>query len=807
MYIFLIFCLFICIIVLKNKCDNIENNLNEKIINLKERVKTLEEQKIFPNAPETEVYTNVSVSITEKEPERQAVSATCQTDNSEEMFVKEAPSVPTEDPIFESEHSSFNFEKFFMGNLFNKIGAIALIIGVGIFLKLVVWTSPEMKIISSFIIALAMLFISIKLHKDDVMKKYSEVLMGTSFAVLFITTYCGYTLYHILPVQLAAIIGILLVLATNVIAQKYNSFSTILIGLFGGYLNPFFINSSVSATFLFSYFIFVNIVGVAYILKNRDKSWVNCVNLLLTGIIVSVVSFFAHSEINIIMPFLLWGVYVVNDFLNPQGEMNKSDICLTWLNFGCLLLLVNYIFRFNNPLIIGSVLMGIALIYGIFSYFIRQKNQYISKVYTYNVLLSTGFAISCIDNVQIRFVCWLAEVLAIIYTAKKYNMNFMINWSIVFLIVASIQGCFTESAYLKVVCTALCALTSILLYKKFEVLSIKKWCFIFFVLPIFTILSVEDYVIKIALYALFALIFVFLSKKYDLEYIEKWNIAYLSMSFLSVLFDLASISNNDCQIFFNERTLKFAIPILSAVIIEKSFYKNNEIYKTVLKLLYVSFAYLWAGFEVLTALRKFDLDRRFVNALSLSIVGIVYAINMKQFYLNSKNILTLVAGYIVGLIALTVLITTGWNYSPLDSFMPVLNIRFFGFLLAMGTCIFFSQKEENWKKDFFQYLSAFIGAILVHCETKDYLLSNGLGLNIILSSAWLVYAGILMFIGIFKDIKAFKITGIWITIISVLKIVFFDLANIETVYKLIEFLILGAILLVVSYYYTKNIKR
>ncbi len=750
-----------------------------------------------------------AVPMSEKLPEQEIVSDLKVIDDSSEMFIKEEKitSASSGNQIFDSEKSAFNFEKFFMGNLFNKIGAVALIIGIGIFLKLVVWTSPEMKIISSSLIGLAMLFASIKIHKDEVMKKYSEVLMGTSFAVLFITTYCGCTLYNVLSVSVAAIIGVLLVLATNFVAQKYNSFSTILIGLFGGYLNPFFINSSVSATFLFSYFIFVNIVGVAYIVKNRDKSWVNCVNLLLTGIIVSIVSFVSHSEINIILPFLLWGVYIVNDFLNPQGEMNKSDICLTWLNFGCLLLLVNYIFHFNNPLIIGSILMGIAFIYAVFSYFIAQKNRYISKVYVYNVLLSMGFAIFCIDNVQIRFICWLIEALSIIYTAKKYNMNFMINWSIVFLIVSSIQACFIENAYLKVICTILCALASIILYKKFEVISMKNWCYLFFALPIFTIFLLDDYVIKTALYALMALLFVYLCKKYEIEYLEKWGIAYLSVSFLSVLFDFSNISNNSYQIFFNERTLKFAIPIISAIITEKVFYKNNEIYKTVLKLLYVSFTYLWAGFEALTILKKFELDRHFVNNLTLSIVGLVYAINMKQFYLKSKNILTLAAGYVIGLISLIILVVSGWNYSPLNDFIPVVNIRFFGFLLAMGTCIFFSKGEENWNKDFFQYLSAFIGAILVHCETKDYLLANGLGLNIILSSAWLVYAGILMSVGIFKNIKAFKITGIWITIISVLKIVFFDLVNIETVYKLIEFLILGAILLVVSYYYTKKIKK
>lgn len=63
-----------------------------------------------------------------------------------------------------------------------------------------------------------------------------------------------------------------------------------------------------------------------------------------------------------------------------------------------------------------------------------------------------------------------------------------------------------------------------------------------------------------------------------------------------------------------------------------------------------------------------------------------------------------------------------------------------------------------------------------------------------------------MLTGIFRNIKQFKTAGIWITVIAITKIVLLDLANIDNIYKLIEFIILGAVLMLVSYFYTKNKK-
>lgn len=79
---------------------------------------------------------------------------------------------------------------------------------------------------------------SLKLHKDN-MKSYAEVLMGTCVAVIFVTLYCTVSLYNMIPVSIASIFGILLVIMTWFIAEKYKWFSTFLIGFAGGYLNPF----------------------------------------------------------------------------------------------------------------------------------------------------------------------------------------------------------------------------------------------------------------------------------------------------------------------------------------------------------------------------------------------------------------------------------------------------------------------------------------------------------------------------------------------------------------------------------------
>lgn len=530
----LILILFICIMFLYNKCNELEINLTRKIDKLSEKIEKIQKKNIhnkdIPVEKNQSAKTITSFDFEQqenksahKQPEETAEKSALVSSKYENKQICNQTSKEFSSEA--KENISFNFEKLFMENIFNKIGAIALVIGMGIFVKIIspfIVFTPAMQIATGFIVGLGLLFTSIKIHKDK-LKNYAEVLMGTGFAILFLTTYCSCTIYSILPIWAATAVGSLLVVATYFVAEKYNSFATILIGLFGGYLNPFLIKSDISMTFIFSYLIFVNIIGIIYTSKNRDKNIVNCLNLFLTTIVITLFSISTNAKINIILPFLLWGTYIFNNFTTPEKNLKGTDIALTWINFTSLFWFINHIFQYKEPLISGLILTSIGIAYGIGAYFIKQKNHVISTTYIYNLLLSIGFAIFFIKNPSIRFFCWIIEVLAILYFARRNKI--ILSWSNLFLIVALIQSCLMHNEYARLGSLILCLFISIVARYKLDKNLFVKTDWLFFIVPLITTCLMSKGVVITSIFATMAFILKITSEEFKLE--KSYNKKYI----------------------------------------------------------------------------------------------------------------------------------------------------------------------------------------------------------------------------------------------------------------------------------------
>ena len=117
----------------------------------------------------------------------------------------------------------FNLQGAFLGNIFNKIGALAIIVAVIIFIKLVspfIVITPLVKTILGCFAGVGMIVGAMYLHKNDNMKNYSEVLLGTGFADLFITTFCAYSMFHLIGTGAVITIGALLLMITFIMAQQ-----------------------------------------------------------------------------------------------------------------------------------------------------------------------------------------------------------------------------------------------------------------------------------------------------------------------------------------------------------------------------------------------------------------------------------------------------------------------------------------------------------------------------------------------------------------------------------------------------------
>jgi uncharacterized membrane protein len=73
-----------------------------------------------------------------------------------------------------------------------------------------------------------------------------------------------------------------------------------------------------------------------------------------------------------------------------------------------------------------------------------------------------------------------------------------------------------------------------------------------------------------------------------------------------------------------------------------------------------------------------------------------------------------------------------------------------------------------------------------------------------LSVLWAVYASGLLVVGQIRRLLLLRVMGLTLLSITAIKVFIWDLSSLDRVYRVISFIMLGAILLVVSYFYQRK---
>jgi uncharacterized membrane protein len=76
-----------------------------------------------------------------------------------------------------------------------------------------------------------------------------------------------------------------------------------------------------------------------------------------------------------------------------------------------------------------------------------------------------------------------------------------------------------------------------------------------------------------------------------------------------------------------------------------------------------------------------------------------------------------------------------------------------------------------------------------------------------LSVVWGLYASGLLIAGQVRRLVLLRVMGLALLSLTILKAFFWDLSSLDRVYRIISFIMLGAILLVVSYFYQRKNQR
>lgn len=161
---------------------------------------------------------------------------------------------------------------------------------------------------------------------------------------------------------------------------------------------------------------------------------------------------------------------------------------------------------------------------------------------------------------------------------------------------------------------------------------------------------------------------------------------------------------------------------------------------------------------------------------------------------------------------------------PFERFIPIFNSRFLvcaaavaGFYVLIGFISRYRDKldiNERYVLEITFIVTQALSLALLSSEVHDFFRfrspgqsldwgSSHYAYQLSLSILWALYASLLIGVGIFKRLRGARVLGILLLGATILKVFFVDLSSLQTFYRIISFIVLGLLLLAVSYGYNR----
>jgi len=329
------------------------NELEQRIGNLlyRQSVFYKEIKQLENELAELKKQNNLSSSAanTVKTPVEKPVERSMETsaEKPTEKTVITAPTAPKPQisaPKISLPKQPSDLEKIIGESWINKIGILIVVIGVAIGAKYSIENeliSPLTRIILGYLVGIGLLGFGIKLKPK--FEGYSAVLVSGAISIFYFITYFAYSFYSLIPQVLAFVMMLIFTAFTVFTAIKYNRVVIAHIGLIGAYAVPFLLSSgSGRVDILFSYMLIINL-GILFISIKKDWKSLHYSAFFFTWMIYG--SWFADKSfdsglqgyealgIGFATAFFLvfYGVSLFNNIISKE-KLDKVNIILILLN-------------------------------------------------------------------------------------------------------------------------------------------------------------------------------------------------------------------------------------------------------------------------------------------------------------------------------------------------------------------------------------------------------------------------------------------------------------------------------------------
>ncbi len=240
-----------------------QNDFSKEIYNLRLEINKLKSPEM--EQPSEPVELERDSLLLEEEFEPVSEQATAEFEPPEVQLKAESPKqiIP---PVDQPAKEKSDLEKFIGENLINKIGIVIIVIGVSIGAKYAIdhqLISPLTRIILGYLVGLGLMGFAMKLKTKY--ENFSAVLLSGAMAIMYFITYSAYSFYDLFPQEVAFGLMVVFTVFTVVAAINYDRQVIAHIGLVGAYAVPFLLSDgSGKVATLFSYMAIIN-VGILVI--------------------------------------------------------------------------------------------------------------------------------------------------------------------------------------------------------------------------------------------------------------------------------------------------------------------------------------------------------------------------------------------------------------------------------------------------------------------------------------------------------------------------------------------------------------
>ena len=330
------------------------------------------------------------------------------------------------------------WEALIGGKLLNRIGALALIIGVGFFLKYAFdknWITESVRVLIGVLIGGSALLIASRSHRKG-LQIFAQGLVGAGVAILYLSVYASFNFYTLVsqPVAFSMMAGVTIVAFTQ--AFKYNSFAVSLLGWLGGFLTPILLSSGESQeASLFTYLALLDI-GLIVVLLRKD-AWFILEPLSLLGTYGLYYSWFnqhyTDNDLALTLVFLVifWGLFHALDMARGMNSGSSFPQLRRWEALANAALFTIALFNLIDPY--HHEWMGLAsAIAGLFyvvTAMVMERRRPDARLPVMGYLL-TGvalFALAAVTEFD-RFnivIAWTLEALLVLWAGVKLQRRYL----------------------------------------------------------------------------------------------------------------------------------------------------------------------------------------------------------------------------------------------------------------------------------------------------------------------------------------------------------------------------------------------